>query len=577
MIMPLLHSTARLVRRSVCTLILSGALLLAPASFSTSAQKTANAQRIATRAPSSGSNTATWYRGNTHAHTTNSDGDSSPAQVAARYRELGYNFLYITDHNKLTDVDALNAQAGVPGQFLVIRGEEVTDSFAGKPVHINALNSASAVLPQQGADTLSTIENDAAAIRRAGGLPYIAHPNYNFALTAADLKGVEGTALFEVYNAHPVVNNVGDATHPSVEAMWDEALSSGKLLYGLAADDEHNLFKVGGALPGQAWIMVRAASLDATTITAAIEHGDFYASTGVTLQDYQVSAKGVTVTVDDSASGPTTIDFTGKNGRLLQRSASSPATYNFTGDEMYVRAKITNDAGRAAWTQPVYTARLSPTDAVLNCASLGNEPGSSRVVARESIAVASGFGLAAGAQQTQRQPDNTFPTHVGGTTVTVNGRPAPIYYASLTQVNFQVPAETETGTADVVVTNADGIQMHAQVAVASAAPGIFTVDGTGRGDAFYVDTNTLFSSFFMPDDGARRLHLYATGVRGASQLQVNVNGLAVTVEGVRACRGLPGLDQINIAIPPNVLATGNAGTLVITADGLSSNAVTLRL
>lgn len=556
-------------RRLVLALVLMGSLLCGG-----QVRNSGAVVRAAAAAPSA---QPTWYRGNTHTHTNNSDGDSPPASVASRYRDLGYNFLFITDHNKLTDVATLNAQLGAPGQFLVIRGEEVTDSFAGKPVHINALNNSSVVSTQGGIDVRGTIENDAAAIRRAGGVPYVAHPNFGFAVTADDLKGATGVTLFEVYNAHPVVNNNGDETHPSVEAMWDEALSSGRLLYGLAADDEHTLYKAGGALPGQGWIMVRAAALDAESITRAIENGDFYASNGVTLRDYQVGAASVTITVDEALSGPTIIDFIGKNGSLLQRSTAGTAVYNFTGEEMYVRAKVTNAAGKSAWTQPVYTARLSASNAVLNGASLGNEPEASRAIAPDSVAVATGLGLSTLTQQTQRQPDNTFPTEVGGTSVIVNGRTAQLYYVSPTQLNFRVPAETEPGAAQVVVRNADGLEMRGQVRVADSAPGIFTTDGTGRGDAFYVDMNSLYCSFFMPDDGARRLQLFATGVHRATQLQVTIGGVPVTVEAVKSCRGLPGLDQINIAVPPNVLPTGGAGTLVISADGLSSNAVTLRL
>src|SRR5437667_6789663 len=58
-----------------------------------------------------------WYRGNTHTHSNNSfDGESSPLAVATVYKNLGYNFLFFTDHNKLTTVDAVNAEVGVPGQ-----------------------------------------------------------------------------------------------------------------------------------------------------------------------------------------------------------------------------------------------------------------------------------------------------------------------------------------------------------------------------------------------------------------------------------------------------------------------------
>jgi uncharacterized protein (TIGR03437 family) len=521
--------------------------------------------------------TLTWYRGNTHTHTSNSDGDSSPLAVAARYQELGYNFVVITDHNKLTAVDDLNAELGVAGQFLVMKGEEVTDYYNGKPVHINALNNQANVLPQHGSDVLSTIENDAAAIRQAGGLPYIAHPNFAFAISGEDLKNVNGTALFEIYNAHPVVNNDGDATHPSVEANWDEALSSGKLRYGIAADDEHTLTNPSGALPGRAWIMVRAGSLDPGAITAAMQRGDFYASTGVRLQDYQVSTAGISITVDNPSSG-TTIDFIGKNGRLLQRSPSttgSPAVYTFTGDEMYVRAKIVNAAGQTAWTQPVFTARLNPTNAILNAASFGSEPQLNKAVAPDSIAIASGLGLASAILEAERSPDGSYPTTLAGTTVTVNGRAAEIYYASTTQLNFHVPDATELGTAEVVITNADGVQLHNQITVESVAPGIFTEDGSGAGKAVKFETTRLLPTMFFPNDSLRRYFIYATGVRAGGQLTVLVNDQAVVIESVKECRRLPGLYQINIALTP-AMVPGSA-TLLVNADGKLSNLTTLQL
>jgi uncharacterized protein (TIGR03437 family) len=516
-----------------------------------------------------------WYRGNTHTHTTNSDGDSSPTAVAAWYKDHGYNFLFITDHNKLTDVDSLNAQLGVPGQYVVMPGEEVTDSFNSKPVHVNGLNNLLPVIPQHGSAVLNTMENDLSAIRQAGGLGYIAHPNYGFTITPDDLKNVTGTMLFEIYNAHPLVNNFGDATHPSTEAMWDTVLSSGKLLYGIAADDEHTLNNEAGAFPGRAWIMVRAASLDAVAITQAMQRGDFYASTGVTLADYQVSATSMSVAVANSA-GATTIDFIGKNGQLLQRNTTAPAIYNFTGQEMYVRAKITNDLGESAWTQPVFTERLNPNNALLNGASLGNEPATERTLAPGSIAIASGLGLAPTTLQAKRQPDGSFPTNLAGTSVTVNGRAAAGYYVSSTQVNFVVPAETEQGTADVVITTADGVQMHSAIKVAAAAPGIFTIDGTGRGPAFTIDVSTLLCQQFIPDDGARRFIIYATGVHGAAQVSVTLNGQPVVIEAIKPSLALPGLDQVHIAIPA-IISLPATATMIIKADGVESNPTTLQL
>jgi len=77
-----------------------------------------------------------WYKGNTHTHTLNSDGDSTPDDVVRWYREHGYRFLVLSDHNFLTSVDGLNAVHGADDRFLVIKGEEVSDRADAKPIQI---------------------------------------------------------------------------------------------------------------------------------------------------------------------------------------------------------------------------------------------------------------------------------------------------------------------------------------------------------------------------------------------------------------------------------------------------------
>src|SRR5688500_17510951 len=67
-----------------------------------------------------------WFKGNTHTHTLNSDGDSTPDEVVRWYREHGYHFVFLTDHNFITDVSALQALHGADDRFLVIKGEEVS-------------------------------------------------------------------------------------------------------------------------------------------------------------------------------------------------------------------------------------------------------------------------------------------------------------------------------------------------------------------------------------------------------------------------------------------------------------------
>ena len=73
---------------------------------------------------------ARWYRGNTHAHTLNSDGDAHPDVVVRWFRDHGYNFTFITDHEYVTDVAPLNALFGAAGRFAVFSAQEVTRKCA---------------------------------------------------------------------------------------------------------------------------------------------------------------------------------------------------------------------------------------------------------------------------------------------------------------------------------------------------------------------------------------------------------------------------------------------------------------
>jgi hypothetical protein len=297
-----------------------------------------------------------WYKGNTHAHTLNSDGDSTPDDVVRWYREHGYQFLVLTDHNFLTSVEALNALHGAGDQFLVIKGEEVTDRFGDKPLHINGLDVAQRIEPQGGSSVLDVLNRNVAAIRRERGVPHINHPNFGWAITRDELQQVQNNRLFEIFNGHPLVNNDGGGGVPGLEEVWDAILSNGILLYGLAVDDAHTFKQPGNpdvAGPGRGWIVVRAPRLDPRTLLEAIERGDFYASTGVELDALQVTASSVTVAVKARASSKYRVQFIGQGGRVLHESLEPRASYTITGSEGYVRARVLESNGRRAWAQPL--------------------------------------------------------------------------------------------------------------------------------------------------------------------------------------------------------------------------------
>jgi hypothetical protein len=297
-----------------------------------------------------------WYKGNTHTHTVNSDGDSTPDEVVRWYREHGYQFLVLTDHNYLTNVDGLNAVHGASEKFVVIQGEEVTSSAASRPVHVNGLAVESLVQPPKAATIGEALQQSVDGIRRANGVPHVNHPNFGWALTAEDLRQLERNKLFEIFNGHPQVNNVGGGGVPGLEEVWDRLLSSGRLMYGIAVDDAHHFKRPGDPAasgPGRGWVAVRAPRLEARAIVEAMENGDFYASTGVELLEYQATSTSISLKVRATNWSKYRIQFIGREGRLLAEQTEPAVTYTFKGDEGYVRARILESNGYRAWTQPV--------------------------------------------------------------------------------------------------------------------------------------------------------------------------------------------------------------------------------
>lgn len=345
--------------------------------------------------PPSAARAKRWYKGNTHTHTVNTDGDSAPDDVVRWYRERKYHFLVLSDHDIMTNVDGLNALFGVGERaavdriplnpFLLIPGHELTDFWSPKTaaagrdlerkeIHLTSLNVKKVVAQQKGATVAETIQHDVDAIRAAGGVPIVNHPNFVWSVTAGDLQGLKNVKLFELFNGHRQTHFLGGGGTPGVEALWDEVLSSGTLLYGVAADDAH-FFRTSegpGAMsaPGRGWVMVRAERLDADAILQALERGDFYATTGVDLVEYAATDKGISLRVAAVSRSRYQVQFIGKGGRVLKDVAVRPsldaspaggalapkaeaAVYEFKGDEGYVRARVIESNGAMAWTQPV--------------------------------------------------------------------------------------------------------------------------------------------------------------------------------------------------------------------------------
>jgi Tol biopolymer transport system component/predicted secreted protein len=211
---------------------------------------------------------------------------------------------------------------------------------------------------------------------------------------------------------------------------------------------------------------------------------------------------------------------------------------------------------------------------VLNGASFGKEPSTTKVVAPDSIAVATGGALANSTQQSQKFPNGTFPTNVGGTTVTVNGRAAQIFFVSPGQVNFLVPPQTEIGPADVLITNSENFTSRGAVPTLRSAPGVFTTIGDGAGPGVILDSDALQEGPFDPTNGKLRLTIFLTGARNASQTVVSMGGRVVNAELVFPSPDMAGLDEVQVLVPADLRGAGTVD-LFVQSDSRASNPVSV--
>ena len=312
---------------------------------------------------------------------------------------------------RLKPLSEYRARLEQAGRFLIVDAEEITQNARnGRAIHIGAVNLDRPV-PEQAGDTVpDVLRNALRAVRDAsavGGrrvLVHVNHPNYKWGVTAEDLARVLDERFVEIWNGVDADNDPGDARHPSTEEVWDiantlrlEGMGAPPLL-GMATDDSHDY--QGNKLrapPGRAWVMVRSRFLTPDSLVRAMEAGDFYASTGVFLDDVSFDPVRRTLSVrirpragetfvtrfigtrrgirwegrprrdPDGTVVETTLDYSTPGGprigEVLAESRGLRATYALRGDELYVRAVVQSSSApevpsvehpfKRAWTQPV--------------------------------------------------------------------------------------------------------------------------------------------------------------------------------------------------------------------------------
>ncbi len=278
----------------------------------------ASAKPVESHAPPDAAPRRSFLKGQTHVHSDRSyDAKTPPERVLQFYAERGYDFVSITDHNRVTVIEP-------PAGLLLIPGIELSQNSTvcqPKPTpgyrclfHMSGLFLDPKLDPKSGeriplpfqTGRLAAYEEELGIIRKMNGMAVLNHPLFHFAADARMIAALEkeGVGLVEIVNAsldgqHPQGREVAEAR---AESLWDEALSNGSHVLALATDDAHHFDDASDRarhgkfayVGDRAWIRVRAEK-NPVAIREAIKRGDFYATTGVELRALEESPQGISL------------------------------------------------------------------------------------------------------------------------------------------------------------------------------------------------------------------------------------------------------------------------------------------
>jgi len=374
----------------------------------------------------------------------------------------------------------------------------------------------------------------------------------------------------------------GNASNSSIlSGNWSVFVSnSGNLVLGGSANDILIGVKSGGASTwsGDYWgAGLRSDATDAAPVSS-------YAGS--------VAARGlgfVTWSRRYKAAGSTTFDFTGVNHYTLNANGSGTAELAQIGlgAAGFVGASI--DPSTPTAYELYFGAVMAPVSGtgvflnprgVVNTASYG--PAGTPIAPGEFITLF-GSGLAKSTQQISALP---FPLTLNGVTVTINGKPAPLYYVAADRIYAVVPYATQGPTAQIQVQNQNGNSNTVTLPVAASAPGVFTLDQTGAGSGAILHTDFSVVNDASPARKGESIQIYLTGLGavapavsdgrpgGSNPVSVTPEVPTVLIGGREAtilysglAPGLPGVYQIN-AVAPSLATGGKLPLAIVTGNAV---------
>lgn len=282
-----------------------------------------------------------WWKGNTHIHSTASDGGKTFLELQEMYRGAGYHFLFRTDH-WVSSAAPAEAPPGAPDALLWLDGIELDGRDAvGAEYHVVALGSFHGLQREMG------LQAAMESVRAQGGILILAHPQWTGNTFDDALRwNFDGV---EVYN-HVCrwLNGKGDGG-----AYWNAVLGQAPGTLGLAVDDAHIRPEHPGWNGG--WICVNAPACTSAQILPAVRAGNFYASTGPALESLAFDGENVSVRCSPAQFirlvGP---GWRGARVGAFDGSLFTEAVFSVPAAWIYAYIEVEDTAGRRAWTNNLF-------------------------------------------------------------------------------------------------------------------------------------------------------------------------------------------------------------------------------
>ena len=326
----------------------------------------------------------TFYKANLHCHTNLSDGRLSPEEVKELYQSHGYSVVAYTDHSlfiphhELSD-DRFLALAGLEAEF------NEKELFPGKrelkSCHLCLIAGSSDICIQpcwneryayigNAGKHWDKISFDASEEpferiyspeginelirkgREAGFFVTYNHPAWS-------LENYEQYTAYEGMHAMEILNyGTETAGYPAyVPNIYDDMLRSGKRIFAVAADDNHNRFpeedprcdSFGG------FVMIKAEELKYESIMDALFKGDFYASSGPEIYELYIEGNEIHVSCSDCVSITlNTGQRSAKAVRAEKGKVINCASFTFLDSDRYLRITVRDERVRFANTRAYF-------------------------------------------------------------------------------------------------------------------------------------------------------------------------------------------------------------------------------